>query len=502
MSTSFFQTQTQKQQQQQRLTPQQLLTSTLMELPIEALYERVEEELMDNTSLEKDYDDEENTSYDAPTDETRDEEGGDNDSNDDEAVVDLPASATDDPEDDNAPDFAEIQYADPNQESRQMQLGETLSFYDLMMEQMGEYDLTDHEEEILNYLIGSLGDDGLLRTPLDRIEDELSVYHNIQTSVEELTHLVEVLQRFDPPGVGARTLQECLLIQARRSPSIPPHTRQRLITLLEEHFDDVLANRWQRIRSEMSLTPSESDRLVRALRRLNPRPGSAMGEVEGKNVQQITPDFIVETDYDGHHSLTINRGNLPTLKVSDEDQETLRQFEAIGDSNLSASNREARNYLRACIDNAQSFIQALDQRQQSMTKTMKAIMQMQRPYFDTGDETQLRPMTMEQVAAKTGLHISIVSRVCSSKWVDTPYGMHPLKWFFTSAARLDGAEVSVRTIMNALQELVDNEDPTHPLSDEAITRALKQQGYEVARRTVAKYRGILHIPTAAMRQQH
>ena len=333
------------------------------------------------------------------------------------------------------------------------------------------------------------------------MQDELEVYHNISTSPEELEHLLGILQNFEPSGIGARNLQECLILQVQHAPDHQSPVKQQLLSLLQNHFDNLMLKRWDRIQRAMRLSDADVSRLKREVHRLNPRPGSSMGEAIGRNIQQITPDFIVDTDTDGSLTLTLNDGHLPPLHVNQDDVDFLSSYEGRDPKDLSRSERDGITYLRDRVDKAQGFIDALRQRRQTLATTMQAIMKMQHHFFESGDETLLRPMTLEDVAKRTGLHLSTVSRVSNSKWVQTPFGIYPLRWFFTSAARLQGGdEVSVRNIQAAVQEIVDNEDHHAPLSDDAIARELQKRGYDVARRTVSKYREQLNIPVARLRK--
>ena len=262
-----------------------------------------------------------------------------------------------------------------------------------------------------------------------------------------------------------------------------------------------MLKRWDRIGRSMHLTDAEVARLQHEVRRLNPRPGSSMGEALGKSLQQITPDFIVDADPYGQLSMSLNNGHIPALHVSDDDISFLQSYEGRDSKSLSRSEREGLLYLRERVEKARGFIEAMQQRNRTLTQTMQAIISMQRPFFESGDETLLRPMTLEDVAAKTGLHLSTISRVSNSKWVQTPYGIYPLRWFFTSAARRqDGDEVSVRSIKAALQEVIDGEDKHNPLTDEALATELQQRGFDVARRTVTKYRVAMGIPVARLRK--
>lgn len=487
MAEKFSQVGTQVQTQTQMLTPQQLLVSRLTELPVEALHERVDLELNDNVSLERD---------------------DSQDWDDERAMVEepetsLPADSSTDEMGDfgMSDDYTDEQHtASTGRMATEGMVGDTESFYDQLEEQIGFFHLSEHEAEILHYLIGSLDDDGLLRVPLQQVQDELEVYHSVQTSPEELEHILQILQNFEPAGIGARNLQECLLLQVRHAPDAQSTAKQNLEQLLTHHFDLLMAKRWERIQRVMRLSDSEVHTLQRDVRRLNPRPGSSMGEAIGRNLQQITPDFIVDLDADGQLTLTLNNGHVPPLRVSADDLDFLRSYEGKDIRNLSASERDGIAYLRDRVEKAQGFIAALQQRRRTLTSTMQAIMAMQRPFFETGDETLLRPMTLEDIAQRTGLHLSTVSRVSNAKWVQTPWGIYPLKWFFTSAARLqEGGDISVRAIKVALKEIIDGEDKKEPLSDEALTQALREKGFDVARRTVAKYRGAMGYPIARLR---
>ncbi|MCR5781007.1 MAG: RNA polymerase factor sigma-54 [Bacteroidaceae bacterium] len=483
MASRFSQTGTQVQAQTQTLSPQQLLVSHLTEMPVEALYERVDQELKDNVSLERD---------------TAPEEWDDN-SYDGESANDS-SETYDSTADYSSPDDVPDNMPSSGRSIPETVVGETLSFYDQLEEQIGFFHLNEHEEEIIRYLIGSLDDDGLLRISLQQIQDELEVYHNIPTSQEELERILHILQNFEPAGVGARSLQECLLLQVQHNYDASSPLRQKLELLLTKGFDNLMLNRWDRIQHSLQLTDADVARLQHEVRRLNPRPGSSMGEAIGRNLQQITPDFIVETDPYGNLVMSLNNGRVPPLRISDDDLSFLRSYEGRDTKTLSRSERDGISYLRDRVERAQVFIDALEQRRQTLQSTMKAIIRLQRPFFESGDETLLRPMTLDDVAKATGLHLSTVSRVSNSKWVQTTFGIFPLRWFFTSAARLDGDAVSIRSIKTALKEIIDEENKRQPLTDEALTTALQQRGFDVARRTVTKYRVQMGIPVARMRK--
>ena len=429
MAQTLSQTQTQTLTQEQRLqlTPQQLLAARLTALSLDELRERVEAECMENPWLEK-----------------RHTGGGTR----------------------RSPLTYEMG-----------ERGETLSFYDRLTEQMGEYDLSDHERDILEYLIGSLDDNGFISKPLSQIADELEIYHSLSASEEEVGRMLAVLQQFDPPGIGARNLKECLLLQ---------HPSQKLRTVFERHWDDFTGKRWDRIQDKMGLTDAEVERLRREVQHLNPRPGNNPSDPVGRATETIKPDFIVEMDDEGTLRLSLNQGDVPSLRLSSEADDS--------------GSEESASFVREYRERGQLFIDALTQRRLTMTAVMKAIIRLQRPFFREGDENLLRPMRLEDVAEKTGLNLSTVSRVTSSKYVETPYGIYPLKWFFSGSSTQDGETVSTRKVKAALKALIEAEDKTEPLSDEALCTALREQGYDIARRTVAKYREQLGYPPARYRK--
>lgn len=430
MPQNLTQTQTQTQTQEQRLwlTPQQLLAAKLTSLSLDELRERVEAECMENPWLEK------------------------------RRTVKSQGRSS-------------LSY-DVGER------GDTQSFYDSLTEQMGEYDLTEEERQILEYLIGSLDDSGFITKPIHQIVDELEIYHSIPTSEREVSRLLGVLQQFDPPGIGARNLKECLLLQ---------HPSEKLRSVFENCWDDFTGKRWDRIQERMHLTDLEVEHLRREVQRLNPRPGGNLNDVMDRQMQTIKPDFIVEIDEEGVIHLSLNQGDVPSVKVSEE----LPGEEGEG---------ESASFVRTYKEKGQQFVDALAQRRQTLLTVMKTIIRLQKAFFVEGDEALLRPMRLEDVAEKTGLDLSTVSRVTSSKYVETPYGMYPLKWFFSGSSVQDGEEVSVRKVKQALQELIGAEDKTAPLSDDRLCALLREQGYEIARRTVAKYREALGFPPARLRR--
>lgn len=455
------QTQTQGQVQVQQMLPQQVMLVRLMEMPIEALQHRVELECMENPWLEK-----------------KEEDNGQQIT--DNSQTDLDA-AFDYRSEEDMPDFL-TGASHSNNAAEFMSYDDTLTLTDRLREQMADFDLTDHEKELMEYLIGSLDSDGLLKKSLTILADEAEIYQGLNTNAEELERVLKILWQFDPPGIGARSLQECLLIQVRRDENNP--YRELLIKLLDKFFDDFIHKRWQRIEQRMHIDHAQAEQLQREILKLNPRPGGTLGAKNADRAQTIQPDFLVDTDENGIITVTLSRGNQPSLIISPD---------ADGEQNA---------FVRQYVERGQMFINALKQRSETMMRTMQAIVTLQKPFFQEGDETLLRPMRLEDVAAATGYDISTISRVSNSKYVETAFGTYPLKWFFThrAAQREEGDEVTARQIMAALRRHIEQEDKSQPLSDERLTQLLHTDGFNIARRTIAKYREQMSIPIARMRK--
>lgn len=483
------QVQAQQQVQVQTLSPQQVMLVRLTEMPIEALQQRIENECLENPWLEKapslDPSPEEEGSWAAegPLSSERGEGG--------EASYDYRSE-------DDIPDYM-LRPTYNKLVPENVEYGDTLSFYDQLKAQMADFELTDHERLLLEYLIGELDDGGLLGKPLVQIVDEAEIYQGIETTEREMLGVLDILQQFEPAGVGARSLQECLILQIKRDERNP--YRSQLLLIMEKYYDDFLHKRWERIQQRLKLSPLQVEELKREIKRLNPRPGSALGEKSVVIGHQITPDFIVDTDEDGHISMQLN-GGTSALIISPDATEKLKGYEKLKDSQLTKAVQEDIRFTREYVERGQLFIDALAQRRESMIRTMNAIIKLQRPFFLQGDDTLLRPMKLEDVAALAGYDISTVSRVCNSKYVQTPFGIYSLKHFFThKAVQKDDAEMATqKQVMAAIGELIDTEDKHHPLSDEKLTTLLKQKGYDIARRTIAKYREIMKIPIARMRK--
>ena len=497
-----IQEQSLQQKQSQIISHQQLLQASLVELPLMQLVDRVNTEMNDNPALELDsgYDDADNTEYSDFSDHSES-----SDTSEDYDVLterEERQSALDDAlsnigrDDDELPVYHGGSAVAEDRE--EMVYGQTTSFYDQLKEQMVLLDMTDRQRGIMEYMIGSLDDDGLLRKRLDAISDELAIYRNIDASEEELREVQTLLQGFDPAGIGAASLQECLLLQIDRKDS--SWLKDQMKRVVANYFEEFTHKHWDKIRASLSLSDDQAEQVFRELRKLNPRPGASLGETIGRSLQQITPDFIVDTHDDGTVTFTLNNGELPELKVSQSFIDSMDEFQQ-NREHMSRQSKEALLYIKKKVDSAQGFIEALKVRRHTLTITMRAIIQLQHQFFVDGDEASLRPMILKDVAEKTGLDLSTVSRVSNSKYAQTRWGTFPLRHFFSdSYVTQSGEELSTRQIKVALREIVDAEDKKQPLSDDDIKAALAERGFPIARRTVAKYREKLGIPIARLRK--
>lgn len=504
MGDKYGQIQEQRQEQKlgQTISHQQMLQSALMELPITQLVDRINLEMNDNPALEiggpnesldnpgfsdtSDYSDSSESSEDFAAQDEREQR---------QSALDAALESIG-RDDDELPVYHGGSQIDEAKE--EMVYGASESFYDLLKDQMGVIELTEKQQEIMEYLIGSLDDDGLLRKDLSTISDELAIYHNIDATEQEIETVLLQLQEFDPAGIGARSLQECLLIQiSRRDDS---RLKQLMKKVIADYFDDFTLKHWQQIQRALSLTDEQANALFRELRRLNPRPGSSMGETMGRSLQQITPDFIIDSQDDGTISFVLNNGEVPELTVSQSFIDSMNEYQQNKD-HLNRQTKEALLYIKQKVDSAQSFIEAIKVRHHTLKSVMQAIISLQRPYFLDGDEASLRPMILKDIADRTGLDLSTVSRVCNSKYVQTRWGIFPLRRFFSESYVTDsGQELSMWQIRAALRDIIDGEDRKHPLSDDALRDEMVRRGFPIARRTVSKYREQMGIPVARLRK--
>ena len=489
---------TQQQKLTQTITQQQLLATQLTELPVTQLLERINMEMNDNPALE--------TSAEEITDNIEAIEPIDN--------IDSPKDSADDYEQEERQsaldaalesigrddeDLPVYQGGYSNQEEREeMVYGQTVSFFDLLNEQMNMAPLTEQERDIMEYLIGSLDDDGLLRKSLDSISDELAIYHNTDATPQQIEQVLHKLQDFDPAGIGARSLQECLLLQVERRE--PSRLKELMTQTLNQYFELFTKKHWDRLRQVLKLSELQADTLISELRKLNPKPGASISETVGRSLQQITPDFIIDTHDDGTVTFTLNNSEVPELHISQSFTDTLQQYKN-DKEHMSRQMKEALLYTKKKVDAAQNFIDAINIRRHTLTVTMRAIIQWQHRFFEEGDEALLRPMILKDIAERTGLDASTVSRVSNSKYAQTRWGTFPLRYFFSDGyVTTEGEELSTREIKAALREIIESEDKRKPLSDRQIEVLLIERGYPIARRTIAKYREQMGFPISRLRK--
>ena len=489
MSQGSHQIQTQAQQLTQTLSPQQILVVKLLELPTMELEERVRAEILDNPALEEGKD----------IFEQDHSEEFDADFNNDNSYTNEDISLGDYRTEDDIPDYKLQEHNRSRGEvAEEIPFSDSVSFYEMLLEQLQMQRLTEEEKIMAEYLIGSLDDDGLLRKGAQALIDELAIYRGIYTNEKEIDRILSIIQDFDPAGIGARSLQECLLLQLKRKPESP--IKKVEVEIIEKYCDDFTRKNKEKIMLRMNLTEEEYDEAINELAKLNPRPGSSLGDIVGKNFQQIIPDFLVDSDETGNITFTLNNGNVPELHLSREFNELLEEH-TTNKENQSKDSRDAFLFLKQKVDAAQNFINAIKQRHQTLLTTMQVIIDLQRPFFLEGDETLLKPMILKDVAEKAKLDVSTISRVSNSKYVQTNFGIFPLRFFFSDGYTTEeGEELSVREIKQLLKECIEHENKENPYNDDELADILREKGYPIARRTVAKYRQQLNIPTARLRR--
>ena len=470
----------------QKLSPQQIQLMKLLQIPTVAIEQRVKEELESNPALEEGKDFEESLS-----DSEFDDERNEDNSRDD---FDLSQYISDD-ETPSYKTYSNNYSADDDEKAVPLAMGS--SFQENLLQQLGLQKISEHKKIIGEHLIGNLDESGYLRRDLEAIVDDLTFYQNISTSVEELEELLLIVQRFDPAGVGARDLQECLLLQIKRK-NRDDEVIQLAEKILEKCFNEFTKKHYKKIIAKLEITEEELKAGIDEILRLNPKPGNSANE-SSRSAAAIVPDFIVNNQ-DGELQVSLNGRNAPELKVSKDYSEMLKGYSQ--SKKKTEDDKKAILFVKQKLDAAKWFIDAIKQRQHTLISTMQAIVEYQREYFEDGDETKLRPMILKDIAEKVELDISTISRVANSKYVQTPFGTFLLKSFFSeSMQNEDGEEVSTREIKKILLDTIDAEDKRKPLTDEKLAGILKEKGYPIARRTIAKYREQLHIPVGRLRKE-
>ena len=463
--------------QTQRLSPLQIQTIKLIELPVQELEQKIRAELEDNPVLDDDPDpeasknEEEENPRDVSIDAMKDSDG------------DIPAYR-----------FKVNNWGkDPRPEYNTFSVKE--SFTQSLRDQLGYRNLDERQKQIGEFIIGSLDTDGYLRRDIESLVDDMAFRAGMEVTEEEVEDVLSVIQEFEPAGVGARDLRECLLLQLwaeEQTPDVEAAER-----ILEEQFAEFSNRHFQKIMSRLGLDEDALKAAIARITRLNPAPGGQLDDSYSDQAQQIVPDFML-IEEDGELSFSMPRFRIPEVRVNPQYAEMLSS----GKNSQSRADKEAATFIRQKLDSAKWFVEALRQRQNTLQKTMQAILDFQHDYFLDGDEAHLKPMVLKDIAEKTGFDISTISRVVNSKYIETHFGIFPLKYFFSEGMEnKEGDEVSTRELKKALQECVDAEDKRKPLTDEQLVDEMGRRGYKVARRTIAKYRGQLGIPLARWRKE-
>lgn len=483
----------------QKLSPQQIQLMKLLQVPTANLEERVKEELEENPALELSEDGhDENYEGEAKDEFSENPEEDYDDSSSEDQYDNIDISDYVQEGDDDIADYKlrDDNYGDTEEKQTIPYKVET-SFYELLEAQLGMLNLDDREYRIAEQIIGSIDEDGYLRRDTSAIVDDLAFRQNIMTSDEEVEKLIGLIQRFDPPGVAARNLQECLLLQLERQREEGKEV-DIAIQAITKYFDEFTKKHYEKIQRGLNLDDEQLKEVMHQITKLNPKPGGNVGEVN-KAESYVVPDFFIFNN-GGKLELTLNSKNAPELRISEGYRDMLKEYDR--GSKKDRRQKEAVLFIKQKIDAAKWFIDAIKQRQHTLLSTMTAIMNHQHEFFLTGDETTLKPMILKDIAEKTGLDISTVSRVANSKFVQTEFGTYRLKFFFSESLTTDtGEEVSTREVKKILSDLIENEHKKKPLSDERLTELLQEKGYNIARRTVAKYREQLNIPVARLRKE-
>ncbi len=482
----------------QKLLPQQILLMKLLQLPTLALEERIKEELEVNPALDEDTDNaSEEELYENTDTETTEEEFDDNG----DIVKDETVSETNDVEMEDYMDAEELdsyKYEVSNKgaddEHKEFVVVEGPGFQELLEQQLGLRDISEIEYTIGTYLIGCMDEDGYIRRDLDLIVDDLAFNYNLTVTLPEIENVLKIIHTFDPAGVGARNLQECLLIQLYRKTEKTREVTQA-IEVVKNYMEEFSKKHYEKILNRLAIDNDELKDIIEEIKHLNPRPGN--NDSKENISSEIIPDFIISVT-DGKPELSINGRNLPDLKISKDYIEMLKEYSKNKEKNA----KEATGFIKSKIETAEWFIDALKQRYATLALCMNCILELQDDYFITGDESKLKPMILKDIATRVHLDLSTVSRVANSKYVQTPYGTFLLKTFFSESMSTDsGEEVSSREIKDFLKNYVDNEDKQNPLTDDELCKKLTDKGYNIARRTVAKYREQLDIPVGRMRRE-
>jgi RNA polymerase sigma-54 factor len=480
----------------QKLSPQQIQFIQLLQLNSTELEKRVDEELTENPALESDKTDinDGEGSGEAPEFESN-EEINDSSESEDNDYDDYEVDLGDYMSNDSDSDYGYSGESDPNEDRKDLPYAQQSSLYETLYEQLAGARLDDREKELARHLIGMLEEDGYLRRPLKNVAYDLAFLNQIQTNEEELERILKIIQTFDPPGIGARSLEECLLIQLDKRPQTEEVVMAKKV--IDDYMDDLAKKHYEKLMKGLKIDRDTLKDVIDVITHLNPKPGESQVNVK---TQYIIPDFTVTTTDTGELQVSLNSRNAPELRISREYSETMKGYQ---ESNV--KNKELKNqvqFIKQKLDSAKWFIDAIKQRQNTLLQTMRTIVQYQKDFFLTGDIEKLQPMILKDIADRIGMDISTVSRVANSKYVQTDFGIFSLKEFFSEGIQTEsGEEVSNREVKSILKDYIDNESKKRPLTDEKLTDLLNEKGYNIARRTVAKYREQMNIPVARLRKE-
>lgn len=473
----------------QKLSPQQIQMIKLLEVPTLQIEQRIKKELEENPALEEGPEDD-----DIPGTREEEEQYEDSDRDQDEFTLD------DYLDDDDIPDY-KLQtknYSKDDEKRNEIPFSGGTSFQEYLESQLSLRNLTEKQKILGEYILGNIDEDGYLRREPANIVDDLAFLQNIETDEEELEEVLRIIQDLEPAGIGARNLKECLLLQIEKKDTSEP-SLELAHRILESYFEEFTKRHYDKIIGRLGISETKLKDAIDEILKLNPKPGGIYNDPYNRSSQPIIPDFILELTEDGF-DLHLNARNLPELRLNSSYSQMLQAYTK--DKNQKREMKDALMFVKQKIDAAKWFIDAIRQRQNTLLLTMNAILEYQKEYFIDGDETRLKPMILKDVAEMTGLDISTISRVANSKFIQTHFGIFPLKYFFSEGLQTDsGEEVSTREIKRILQDCIDNEPKRRPLTDERLTEILQEKGYQIARRTVAKYREQLNIPVARLRKE-
>ena len=473
----------------QKLSPQQIQLMKLIQLPTLAFEQRIKQELEENPALE---------SGKEKSDELEDEFSDyEDDFNDSESISADDINIDDYLSDDEIPDYrTQTSNYSSDEDEKSIPYASGTSFTQYLLDQLHTFRLDDEEQQVAEFLVGSIDESGYIRRSIADILDDLAFTQNVYTSEEKIEEVLKVVQELDPAGVGSRDLRECLLIQLDRKSQ--NETVELATAIIEKAFEQFTKKHYKKLLQKFSISEDQLKNAVHEIERLNPKPGSSYSG-NSRAVEHVVPDFTIKI-VDGDLELTLNGRNAPDLHISREYSNMLKGYKESKEK--SKSQKDAVLFIKQKLDAAKWFIEAIKQRQQTLFVTMSAIMHYQKEYFLTGDERKLKPMILKDIADEIDMDVSTVSRVANSKYVDTPYGTKLIKEFFSeSMTNVEGEEVSTREIKKILEMVIEDEDKRKPLTDEKLAKILKEKGYPIARRTVAKYREQLDIPVARLRKQ-